>query len=136
MMQNLLPKRRLPLAHDCLTFDDDPFPQSPCLIARTSTSPRTLGIKLESMPDAQYTKFDGIFDDFDKADALLTKTVKTERTKEPMACPYCSEGILTPTFLSLEEYMFICKRKVKKRKAKQMAKEKPNEVSTSCNFIL
>lgn len=78
-------------------------------------------------------KFEGLFEDFGTKEELLTKPVSA---KDLLQCPHCSEGVLTPTFLSFDEYMFLCKRKVKKRRAKEQAKPKLNEVSASYNVML
>lgn len=51
-----------------------------------------------------------------------------------MKCPFCDEGLLTPTFLSFDEYIFMCKRKAKKRRAKELDKQRAPKPEVSTSF--
>ena len=48
---------------------------------------------------------------FDEEDLFGSVVQPIEKRPSPLQCPQCQEGVLQPVFLSLEEYMFICKER-------------------------
>ena len=60
-------------------------------------------VKIEySMSSTNHFETDDLF-------GSIFQPIETKATL--LECPECMEGVLKPVFISLEEYMFICKEK-------------------------